>query len=265
LSQSSASGGDRSRASTETRASARGIEGQAIDAVRFLSIDAVQKANSGHPGAPLGLAPLAYLLYARHVRHDPAAPDWFDRDRVVLSAGHASMLLYSSLHLCGYDLALDDLQQFRQWGSRTPGHPERGETPGVEVTTGPLGQGFANGVGMALAERLLAERFNRPGHAVVDHRTWVIASDGDMMEGVCAEAASLAGLLGQGLSKLTVFYDDNDVTLDGPREVEMREDVAARFRAYGWHVQRVEDGNDLGAIERAIQSATAATSARQWS
>lgn len=246
-----------SRAAGATARSSQALERDAIHALRFLAIDAVERAKSGHPGAPLALAPLAYLLYTRHLRHDPSAPHWIDRDRLVLSAGHASMLLYGALHLCGYDLSLEELQRFRQWGSRTPGHPERGETPGVEVTTGPLGQGFANGVGLAIAERLLAERFNRPGHSIVDHRTFVIASDGDLMEGISYEAAALAGRLGAGLSKLTVFYDDNSITLDGVRAIAWGEDVRARFEAAGWQVLRVEDGEDLAAIDRAIDEAEA--------
>jgi transketolase len=226
-----------------------------INTIRTLSIDAVQKANSGHPGAPMGAAPMAYLLWTRHMRYSPTQPDWPDRDRFVLSAGHASMLLYSMLHLTGYDLTLDDIKQFRQWGSRTPGHPERHCAPGVEVSTGPLGQGFGNAVGMAIAERWLAARFNRPGHAVVDHRTYVIASDGDLMEGVASEAASLAGHLG--LGRLIVLYDANQVSLSGTTSVTFSEDAGRRFEAYGWHVQRVADGNDLDALERAIAAAEA--------
>jgi transketolase len=236
-----------------------GVEGDAINAIRFLAIDAVQRAKSGHPGTPMGLAPLAYRLFTRHLRHDPAHPDWPDRDRFVLSGGHASMLLYASLHLSGYDLSIDDIKQFRQWGSRTPGHPERGITPGVEVTTGPLGQGFANGVGMALAERMLAARFNRPGHKVVDHRTWVFCGEGDMMEGVSSEAASLAGRLHLGLDKLTVFFDTNHVTLEGAADVEFCENVAERFAAYGWHVAEVSDANALAEIDQAIAAAEAET------
>ena len=182
------------------------------------------------------LAPLAYRIYTRYLRHDPADPGWIDRDRFVLSGGHACMLQYAALHLAGYDLTIADLEQFRQWGSRTPGHPERGVTPGIEINTGPLGQGFANGVGMAMAERMLAARFNRPGHEIVDHRTWVIAGDGDMMEGISSEAASLGGRLGLGLGKLTVFYDDNHISLEGAADVEFTEHVAERFDAYGWHV-----------------------------
>ena len=224
-----------------------------IDTIRTLSIDGVQKANSGHPGAPMGAAPMAYVLWTRFLRHAPTHPDWPDRDRFILSAGHASMLLYSLLHLTGYDVSLDDLEAFRQWGSITPGHPEYGLTPGVEATTGPLGQGFANAVGMAIAERRLAAEFNRPDHTIVDHWTYVIASDGDLQEGIASEAASLAGHLQ--LEKLVVLYDDNHIQLDGPTSMAWSEDVTKRFQAYRWHTQRVEDGNDLGAIERAIEAA----------
>ena len=227
----------------------------AIDTIRTLSIDAVQKANSGHPGAPMGAAPMAYVLWTRFLRHAPTHPDWPDRDRFVLSAGHASMLLYSLLHLTGYAVSLEDLQAFRQWGSITPGHPEYGLTPGVEATTGPLGQGFANAVGMAIGERRLAAEFNRPGQTIVDHWTYVIASDGDLQEGIASEAASLAGHLR--LGKLVVLYDDNHVQLDGPTSMAWSEDVPMRFEAYGWHAQRVEDGNDLAAIEVAIEAARA--------
>jgi transketolase len=229
------------------------LERLAIDTIRTLSMDAVQKANSGHPGAPMGAAPMAFVLWTRFLRHAPSRPDWPDRDRFVLSAGHASMLLYSLLHLTGYGLGLDELEQFRQWGSRTPGHPEHGLTPGVEATTGPLGQGFGNAVGMAIAERRLAGEFNREGHAIVDHRTFVIASDGDLQEGVASEAASLAGHLR--LSKLVVLYDDNHIQLDGPTDMAWSEDVLRRFEAYGWGTDRVDDGNDLGAIDGAIRSA----------
>ena len=225
----------------------------AIDTIRTLSIDAVQKANSGHPGAPMGAAPMAYVLWTRFLRHAPTHPDWADRDRFVLSAGHASMLLYSLLHLTGYALSLEDLEAFRQWGSITPGHPEYGLTPGVEATTGPLGQGLTNAVGMAIAERRLAAEYNRPDHAIVDHWTYVIASDGDLQEGIASEAASLAGHLR--LEKLVVLYDDNHVQLDGPTSMAWSEDVPARFEAYGWHSQRVEDGNDVAAIEAAIERA----------
>src|SRR6476661_2789261 len=231
------------------------IDRLAIDTIRTLSIDGVQAANSGHPGAPMGAAPMAYVLWTRFLRHAPTRPDWPDRDRFVLSAGHASMLLYSLLHLTGYDLPLSELEHFRQWGSRTPGHPESGLTAGVEATTGPLGQGFANAVGMAIAERRLAAEFDRDGHTIVDHRTYVIASDGDLQEGIASEAASLAGHLR--LGKLIVLYDDNGIQLDGPTSMAWSEDVTERFDAYGWHTQRVSDGNDLDAIEAAIEMARA--------
>ena len=227
----------------------------AIDTIRTLSIDGVQKANSGHPGAPMGMAPMAYVTWTRFLRHAPSRPDWPDRDRFVLSAGHASMLLYSLLHLTGYGVSLEDLEQFRQWGSHTPGHPEHGLTPGVEATTGPLGQGFANGVGMAIAERRLAAEFNREGHAIVDHRVYGIVSDGDLQEGIASEAASLAGHLR--LGKITYLYDDNHIQLDGPTSMAWSEDVLARFAAYGWHTQRVDDGNDPAAIGAAIERANA--------
>ncbi len=207
----------------------------------------------------MGLAPVAYVLWTKHLRHAPSRPDWIDRDRFVLSCGHASMLLYSLLHLSGYDLSLEEIKQFRQWGSRTPGHPERGHTAGVEITTGPLGQGVGNAVGMAMAERFLASHFNQPGHPIIDHRTWVLASDGDLMEGVASEAASLAGHLG--LGKLKVIYDDNKITIDGTTSLSFSEDVGRRFEAYGWHVLHVGDGNDLAAIDQAL-SAAAAESAR---
>ncbi len=225
-------------------------EADAVNALRFLALDAVERAGSGHPGTAMALAPLAYRLYSRHLRHDPRHPEWPDRDRLVLSIGHASMLLYSSLHLAGYDVTLDDLAAFRQWGSRTPGHPELGLTPGIDISTGPLGQGVANAVGFAVAERLLAARFNRPGHDVIDHRTWVIAGDGDMMEGISSEAASLAGHLG--LGKLTLFYDDNRISLEGPTDLHFSEDVALRFEAYDWHVTRLADVNDLESLDRAV-------------
>jgi transketolase len=226
-----------------------------INTLRTLAIDAIQKANSGHPGLPMGAAPMAYVLWQRHLRHNPRDPRWPDRDRFVLSGGHGSMLLYGLLHLTGYDLSIEDIEAFRQWDSKTPGHPEAFMTPGVEATTGPLGQGAANAVGMALAERALARLFNRPGHAIVDHRTWALVTDGDIMEGVAAEAGSLAGQLG--LDKLTYLYDANDVTLDGPTSLTFdREDVAKRYEAYGWQVLRVEDGDrDLEAIDRAIGEA----------
>ncbi len=225
-----------------------------IDTIRTLAIDMVEKANSGHPGMPLGAAPMAYVLWQRHLRFDPRAPDWADRDRFVLSAGHASALLYALLHLFGYDLPLEVLKRFRQWGSKTPGHPEHGLAPGVEATTGPLGQGSANAAGMAIAERRLAALFNRPGLEVVDHTTFAIVSDGDLMEGVSAEAGSLAGHLG--LGKLVYLYDANDVTLDGPAAMHFSEDVGKRYEAYGWHVQTVQDGDhDLDAIDRALENA----------
>ncbi len=230
----------------------KGIEWHTVNVIRGLAIDGVERAKSGHPGLPLGAAPMAYVLWARHLVHDPSSPRWPDRDRFVLSAGHGSMLLYALLHLSGYDLSLDDLEHFRQWGSRTPGHPEYGHTPGVETTTGPLGQGVGNAVGMALAERWLAATYNRPGHAIVDHRTWVIAGDGDLMEGVASEAASLAGHLG--LGKLTVLYDSNRISIDGSTDLAFTEDVALRFQAYGWHVCHA-DGNDLDSVDGAIQDA----------
>lgn len=233
------------------------LDALCINTIRALAMDAVQRANSGHPGTPMALAPLCYVLWTRHLRHNPRNPAWPGRDRFVLSCGHASMLLYSLLHLSGYDLPLDELVNFRQWGSRTPGHPERGVTPGVETTTGPLGQGFGNAVGMAIAEAQLAAQFNRPGHAIVHHRTYVLMSDGDMMEGISHEAASLAGHLR--LGRLIAFYDDNRITIDGPTALTMSENTAARFEAYGWHVQRVEDGNDLRALEHAIAAAQAET------
>jgi transketolase len=230
------------------------LDNLCINTIRTLAIDGVEKANSGHPGLPMGMAPSAYVLWTRFLRHDPNDPKWPDRDRFVLSAGHGSMLLYALLHLTGYDLPLEQLQQFRQWGSLTPGHPERGLTAGVEVTTGPLGQGFGNGVGMAIAERHLAARYNQPEYEIVDHRTFVLCSDGDLMEGISSEAASLAGHLG--LGKLIYLYDDNHVSLDGPTSLSFTEDVEARFSAYGWQVQRVEDGTlDLEGIAGAIQTA----------
>ena len=228
-----------------------------INTIRFLAVDAVQNANSGHPGMPMGAAPMGYLLWTRFLKHNPAHPAWFDRDRFVLSAGHGSMLLYALLHLTGYDLPLDEIRRFRQWQSRTPGHPERGRTPGVEVSTGPLGQGFGNAVGMACAEARLAARYNRPGFGVIDHATYVIASDGDLMEGVASEAASLAGHLR--LGKLVCLYDDNRVTLSASTGLCFTEDRAARFQAYGWQVQTVADGNDLAAIGRVLEAARAET------
>jgi transketolase len=228
-----------------------------INTIRMLSVDAVEKAKSGHPGAPMGMAPSAYVLWTRFLKHNPHNPSWPDRDRFVLSAGHASMLLYSMLHLTGYELPLEQIQQFRQWGSRTPGHPERGLTPGVETTTGPLGQGFGNGVGMAIAETYLAARYNRPGFAIVNHFTYGIVSDGDLMEGVAAEAASLAGHLK--LGKLIYLYDNNHISLAAATDLTFSEDCAKRFEAYGWHTQTVEDGNDLEAIDRALSAARGET------
>jgi transketolase len=224
-----------------------------INTIRTLAMDAVQQANSGHPGTPMGLAPLAYVLWTRYLRHNPRDPSWANRDRFVLSIGHASMLLYALLHLTGYDLSLEELKRFRQWGSLTPGHPEYGHTPGVEVTTGPLGQGISNAVGLAIAERMLAARFNRPGRNIVDHHTYVIAGDGDLMEGVSAEACSLAGNLH--LGKLIVFYDDNHITIEGSTDLAFCERVGDRFRAYGWHVLQIADGNDLEEIDRLIDEA----------
>jgi transketolase len=223
----------------------------------MLAADGVEKARSGHPGMPMGAAAMAYVLWTRFLRHNPSHPGWPDRDRFILSAGHGSMLLYSLLHLSGYDLSLEALQNFRQWGSKTPGHPEHGLTPGVETTTGPLGQGFANGVGMALAERYLAARFNRPGHLIVDHFTYGIVSDGDLMEGISHEAASLAGHLG--LGKLIYFYDDNHISIEGDTDLAFSENRTGRFVAYGWHVQRVDDGNDLEALEQAVDAARTET------
>jgi transketolase len=224
-----------------------------INTLRLLAVDAVEKAKSGHPGAPLGCAPIAYLLFHKLMKHNPSHSKWADRDRFVLSNGHASMLLYGTLFLTGYDMTLDDLKGFRQWGSRTPGHPEYGHTDGVEATTGPLGQGIAMAVGMAIAEKHLAAVYNRPGFAVVDHHTFALLGDGDLMEGVSHEAASLAGTLG--LGKLIFIYDDNLISLDGPTELSYTEDALERFKAYHWHVQRVKDGNDLAAIEEAIKAA----------
>jgi transketolase len=228
----------------------------AINAIRTLSMDAVQKANSGHPGLPLGAAPMAYVLWQEFLKHNPKDPSWSDRDRFVLSAGHGSMLLYSLLHLTGYDVSLDDLKSFRQLGSRTPGHPERGDTAGVEVTTGPLGQGFANGVGLAAAEAFLAATFNRPGHDIIDHHTWGIVSDGDIMEGVAFEAASVAANLK--LGKLTYLYDQNHITLAATANVSLSENVPARFEALGWHVQSI-DGMDTEAVATALENARSET------
>ncbi len=228
-----------------------------INTVRTLSMDAVQQAESGHPGTAMALAPLAYVLWQRHLRYNPANPDWADRDRFVLSCGHACMLLYSTLYLTGYDLTLEEIKQFRQWGSRTPGHSEHGVTPGVEATTGPLGQGTGNAVGMAIAEAQLAASFNRPDHEVVDHHTYFLASDGDLMEGISHEACSLAGHLK--LGKLIGFYDDNHITIDGDTALAFSDDTGKRFEAYGWHVQRVTDGNDLDALDDAIRGAKRVT------
>jgi transketolase len=232
---------------------ASSLDALCINTVRTLAMDAVQKADSGHPGAPMGLAPLAYALFTRHMRHDPADPAWPNRDRFVLSNGHASMLLYASLYLSGYDLSLEQIEQFRQWGSQTPGHPEYGHTAGVETTTGPLGQGLANAVGMALAETHLAAEFNREGHAIVDHHTYFIAGDGCMMEGISHEAAGFAGHYR--LGKLIGFYDDNRISIDGPTSLAFTDDTASRFAAYGWQVLHIADVNDLDAIARAIEEA----------
>ncbi len=231
----------------------RDLDNLCVNTVRFLAMDMIQKANSGHPGMPLGAAPIAYVLWSRHLRHDPTDPKWPDRDRFVLSGGHASALLYALLHLFGYNLPLSELEAFRQWESRTPGHPEFGLTPGVEATTGPLGQGISNAVGMAIAEAHLAARYNRPEHRIINHYTYVLASDGDLMEGVASEACSLAGHLR--LGKLIVLYDSNRITLAGSTDISFTEDVEARFRAYGWHTQFVADGNDLDAIDCAIAAA----------
>ena len=227
----------------------------AIKTIRGLSMDAVQAANSGHPGAPMALAPLGWAIFSKLRRHDPANPEWADRDRFVLSCGHASMLQYALLHLSGYEVSLEDIREFRQWGSITPGHPEVHVTPGVETTTGPLGQGFGNAVGMAMAERHLAARFNRSGHTLFDHRTWVLASDGDIMEGVSAEAASIAGHFE--LGKLIVFWDDNEMTIDGSTDLTFSDDVLMRFQSMGWHTQSVDDGEDLAALIRAGEAAVA--------
>lgn len=228
-----------------------------VNTLRFLCVDAVQKANSGHPGLPLGAAAMAYVLWTRFLKHNPSNPHWFDRDRFVLSAGHGSMLLYSLLHLTGYALPLEQLKTFRQWGSLTPGHPERGLTPGVEITTGPLGQGFGNEVGMAIAEAHLAAHYNRPGFELIDHWTYGIVSDGDLMEGVASEAASLAGHLQ--LGKLIYLYDQNHISLAAATDLTFTEDCARRFEAYGWHTQCLRDGNDLAAIEHALHAAQSDT------
>ncbi len=229
------------------------LQPDALNTIRFLSADAVQQANSGHPGLPMGATEIAYAIWARHLRHNPQDPAWFNRDRFILSGGHGSMLLYSLLHLTGYDLPLEEIINFRQWGSRTPGHPEYGHTPGVEMTTGPLGQGFATGVGFAIAEAHLAARFNQPGHKIIDHYTYGLVTDGDLMEGVAAEAASLAGHLQ--LGKLIYLYDDNHISIEGDTNITFTEDARARFEAYGWHTQIVANGHDVEAIDSAIQIA----------
>ena len=233
----------------------RTLDDLCINTIRFLAVDAVQKANSGHPGTPLGAAPMAYAVWDRFLKHNPHDPKWPDRDRFILSAGHASAMLYALLHLTGYDLPLEELEQFRQWGSKTPGHPEYGLAPGVEATTGPLGQGFANGVGMAIAERWLAQHYNRPGFDIINHYTYAIVSDGDLQEGVSSEAASLAGTLR--LGKLIYLYDDNDVSIEGNTSIAFAENVAQRFQAYGWHVLGPIDGMDLGVVDSAIRTARA--------
>ena len=238
---------------TTTQADTRALDELCVNTIRTLSMDAVQNANSGHPGAPMALAPLAYVLYTRVMKHNPADPQWFDRDRFVLSAGHASMLLYSSLYLSGYGLSLDDLKRFRQLGSPTAGHPEYWDAPGIEATTGPLGQGISMAVGMALGEAMLADRFNRPGHELIDHNTYVVASDGDIQEGVASEACSLAGHLG--LGKLIVFYDNNHIQLAGETRMAFSEDVGRRFEAYGWQVQDLEEDLELESLEAAVESA----------
>jgi transketolase len=243
--------------STAVASSASSIDELCINTIRTLSMDAVQKADSGHPGTPMALAPLAYVLFTRHMHHNPADPSWPNRDRFVLSCGHASMLLYSALYLSGYDLSLDDLKQFRQWQSRTPGHPEYGHTPGVETTTGPLGQGVANAVGMAMGEAHLAALFNRDGHNIVDHHTYFICSDGDLMEGISHEACSFGGH--NKFGKLIGFYDDNHITIDGPTELSYTDDAGMRFESYGWHVQHIADINDLDALDAAIDAAKAET------
>jgi transketolase len=239
------------------RSAVSSLDDLCINTIRLLCIDAVQKANSGHPGMPMGSAPMAFVLWTRFLKHNPSNPSWYNRDQFVLSAGHGSMLLYSLLHLTGYDLSLEQIQRFRQWGSMTPGHPERGLVPGAEVTSGPLGQGFGNGVGIAMAERYLAARYNRPGFEIINHFTYGIVSDGDLMEGVAAEAASLAGHLK--LGNLIYLYDDNRISLAGATDLTFTEDRAKRFDAYGWHVLSIDDGNDLEAIDQALRSAQAET------
>ena len=229
------------------------IEELCVNTIRFLSIDAVQKANSGHPGAPMGAATMAYVLWDKFLKHNPANPDWPNRDRFVLSAGHASMLLYSLLHLTGYEISLEDIKEFRQWGSKTPGHPEYGLVPGVEATTGPLGQGFANGIGMAIAERWLAEHYNLPGYQIIDHYIYSIVSDGDLEEGVASESASLAGNLG--LGKIIYLYDDNGISIEGNTEITFTENVKGRFESYGWQVIGPINGMESSEVEQAIREA----------
>ena len=229
------------------------IRVKSINTIRFLAVDAVQKANSGHPGLPMGCAPIAFLLYSKFMKHNPANPKWINRDRFILSAGHGSMLLYSCLHLSGYNLPFEELQNFRQLGSVTPGHPEYGLTPGVETTTGPLGQGFTNSIGMALTQAFLSAKFNKENIRLIDHYIYVLTSDGDMMEGVSHEAASFAGH--HKLGSLIVFYDNNKITIDGDLSLTMSEDVAKRFHGYEWHVQHVNDVNDLDELERAVLEA----------
>ncbi|MEE8518635.1 MAG: transketolase, partial [Dehalococcoidia bacterium] len=236
-----------------TQATKDDLDELCINSIRFLAVDAVQKAGNGHPGAPMGAAAMAYVLWDRFLKHNPADPTWPDRDRFVLSAGHASILLYSLLHLTGYDLPIDEIKRLRKWGSLTPGHPERGLTSGVEMTTGPLGQGFAHGVGMAIAQKWLADHYNRPGHDIIDHHIYAFVSDGDMEEGVSSEAASLAATLK--LGKLVYLYDDNDISIEGNTDIAFTEDVGARFRAYGWHVVGPIDGMDTSAVEQAIREA----------
>src|SRR6266550_1841029 len=243
--------------SPSTTATGQSLEDLCINAIRVLSMDAVQKADSGHPGTPMALAPLAYVLWTQHLRYNPEDPEWLNRDRFVLSAGHASMLLYSVLYLTGYELTLDDIKQFRQWESKTPGHPEYGYTPGVETTTGPLGQGFGNSVGMAVGEALLGKLFNREGHEIIDHYTYFIASDGDLMEGVSHEVSSYAGHAR--LGKIIGYYDDNHITIEGNTSLTYSDDVRSRFEGYHWHVQRVEDANDLDALDAATVAAKAET------
>ena len=228
-----------------------------VDTMRFLSVDAIENANSGHPGMPMGAATMAYVLWTRHLRHNPSDPGWLNRDRFILSAGHASSLLYALLHLTGYDLPLSEIKAFRQWGSKTPGHPENTVTPGVEVTTGPLGQGIGNAVGAAIAEVHLAARYNRPGHTIVDHHTYTIVGDGDLMEGISAEACAIAGHLG--LGKLIALYDANSISLAGSTSLSFTEDVLKRFEAQDWHVQRVDDGHDIAALNEAFDAAKADT------